>query len=1180
MRNKLLFSTALVAASLSFAANASAGTWLDDTMANIGNFFSDGDAEAKANGMNLGENTHVTVSGGTQVTLNELSDIDFSKFENIANKFSETELTLNNSGNSPLTGAKLLTIDVPSEDEEGEPETKYYILTEEGEIFSATVDNEDEPTKVTAAASSLDAATITSAHQALSKELGINVDSNNSKKISIAENASLTISGSKVIPAEDEDSEDTVQNSKIIAEGGTTVKSGGTLLLVDKGELKSNVDNGGNLIMNGGKIDGVLTLKVDSAAAEALAKENYNNDKPWLKSWNESGRAEAVANAVDTAVSGKVTEANEALGDREFTAADLRASVIETAAADGIKDVRDAAAKEKIDALKAQYDNAEGDDLDAYKAAAKELLPEINLDSANDAESVGTAIDTATESNPYDAINDIAKGEIDTAKATDIQAAKDEAAKDIVTELNEKDGSLEEADLKKLNPDLIAESVGVDEEKVAELEKDYAEAQYTGDTKTKYEGAANQTLAPGAVLDGENEITGNTSVSGGNVVINSGKTTLSGTTNTFDAGSKLSVKGTLAGEAVSLNASTAEVSGKVENDVSLTKSILNLSGEMKGALTTADAESTVNVNSSTAKIASLNDGSTTDNGILHIAANHSVSKLLGKASSVKTLSVGEGIEFVLDNIPAVEANPEQEIEAADAINLAAADAKVDGTLTFVKDSGSKISGDITVEKTGTVNADLADVDNKIIITEAGAVLAARVTNTSDGEVDNGSFTNEASEIAEGTKVQATFEKGTDLSKLKEGKLDLGAAVKKALREGNAELATNFAYKLSTDKDGNILASNASTAEKASMLAAAGVSANAAGAAAAWADVNGSTPTGMALAQAMYDNLQNGNAASAARLAEDVAPSAAPVVQTVETGIMNQAYSAVSSQLSGGHISSAAQGKSSGDGIFNKASAWVRTLFNKTELDDTSKAKGFDVETTGVAFGFDKEVAEDVKAGIAYAYGDTEIDGHNRDTDVDSHTFMLYGEYKPSNWYVNGIASYSMSDYDEKKHSSVGNIDGSYDVDTYGLQAMTGYEMNIGGYNLTPEAGLRYARIKQEAYTDSAGQRISSDDQDILTGIVGVKANKDFALENGMKLRPEARLAMTYDLMDGENDAIVNIGGSSYRIDGENLDRFGIEAGAGLTAELNDNWDVSAGYEGKFRDDYTDHTGILSAKYKF
>lgn len=469
---------------------------------------------------------------------------------------------------------------------------------------------------------------------------------------------------------------------------------------------------------------------------------------------------------------------------------------------------------------------------------------------------------------------------------------------------------------------------------------------------------------------------------------------------------------------------------------------------------------------------------------------------------------------------------------------------------------------------------------------SGSRLECKGVAAGENNIVNGNINGEDSslKVAGNSNLQVVISDDADLSK--ETKLDLGK-ISSALTDEAQEkdkkltLADNFIYDLSVDgKTGEITAVKEDTAGVVANAVNAGASANAAGTIGAFALVDGLSGQGKAVHDFINTSMQKGDAASAAQLAEDVAPSAAPVVQTVETGIMNQAYGAVSSQLSGGHAASAAQGKSSGDGMFDKAAAWVRTLFNKSELDDTSKAKGFDVETTGVALGFHKEVAENVKAGVAYAYGDTSVDGHHRDTDVDSHTFMLYGEYKPSDWYVNAIASYGMSDYDESKHTAVGKIKGSYDVETYGLQAMTGYDFNVSGYTLTPETGLRYAHIKQDSYRDSAGQKISSENQDILTGIAGVKASKDFTLENGMKLRPEARLAMTYDLMDGENDVIVNIGSASYRINGEQLDRFGIEAGAGLTAELNDKWDVSAGYEGKFRDDFNDHTGILSAKYKF
>lgn len=559
---------------------------------------------------------------------------------------------------------------------------------------------------------------------------------------------------------------------------------------------------------------------------------------------------------------------------------------------------------------------------------------------------------------------------------------------------------------------------------------------------------------------------------------------------------------------------------------------------------------------------------------LNIKADTSTSKLLGGASTVTDMNIAAGNTFTLDQ---VKESP---------VSLTVTDMNVDGTLKL---ADSAVSGTgYTVANTNVNNGGTLDVGTNsytsAVTMNEGSTLSLTVAKGEDGTVNGNIADGGSLNINGNSNLQVVINDDADLSK--ETSLDLGA-ISQALtdeaqkKDKKLTLADNFIYDLSVDgATGEVTAVKEDAAGVADNAVKAGASANAAGTISAFALVDGLSGQGKAVHDFINTSMQKGDAASAAQLAEDVAPSAAPVVQTVETGIMNQAYGAVSSQLSGGHVASAAQGKSSGDGMFNKAAAWVRTLFNKSELDDTSKAKGFDVETTGVALGFHKEVAENVKAGVAYAYGDTSVDGHHRDTDVDSHTFMLYGEYKPSDWYVNAIASYGMSDYDESKHTAVGKIKGSYDVETYGLQAMTGYDFNVNGYTLTPEAGLRYAHIKQDSYRDSAGQRISSDNQDILTGIAGVKASKDFALDNGMKLRPEARLAMTYDLMDGENDAIVNIGSASYRINGEQLDRFGIEAGAGLTAELNEEWDVSAGYEGKFRDDFSDHTGILSAKYKF
>lgn len=312
----------------------------------------------------------------------------------------------------------------------------------------------------------------------------------------------------------------------------------------------------------------------------------------------------------------------------------------------------------------------------------------------------------------------------------------------------------------------------------------------------------------------------------------------------------------------------------------------------------------------------------------------------------------------------------------------------------------------------------------------------------------------------------------------------------------------------------------------------------------------------------------------------VAPEVAPMVQQTQSETANQVFGAVGTRLTGGSVSTGSEGMSSGDGS-SDAAVWVQGMFNKSKLDDTSKAKGFDADSNGVALGIEKYINKDVKAGIGYAYTNTDIDGFMRSTDVDTHTAIVYGEYKPSNWYVNGIATYGWSDYEENKNVAGVGVKADYDVETFGLQAMTGYDMQVNGFGLTPEAGLRYVHIKQDGYKDSADQRVSANDSDILTGVIGAKISKDFELSNGMNIKPEARIAATYDLFNDDVNSVVTLAnGSAYAVDGEALDRFGMEFGAGVTAEVNAQVELSLGYEGKFREDYQDHTGLLNAKYKF
>ena len=341
----------------------------------------------------------------------------------------------------------------------------------------------------------------------------------------------------------------------------------------------------------------------------------------------------------------------------------------------------------------------------------------------------------------------------------------------------------------------------------------------------------------------------------------------------------------------------------------------------------------------------------------------------------------------------------------------------------------------------------------------------------------------------------------------------------------ANLSQNSRYEFTDNGDGTFNVTSVGSATDA--VVDAGGSANNAGTAEAWDSVSASTssPVAAAVTEKLAQLSNSTNAAEQKAYVDAltaVAPEVAPMVQKTQTETANQVFGAVSTRLTGGSISTGGEGMASGDNIFKRGAMWVQGLFNKSKLDDTSKAKGFDADSNGIAFGAEKFVTDDTKVGIGYAYTNTDIDGFMRDTDVDTHTAILYGEYKPSNWYVNGIATYGWSDYEESKSVAGVGVKADYDVETFGLQAMTGYDMNINGLGITPEAGLRYVHIKQDAYKDSADQHVSSNDSDILTGVIGAKVSKNFELSNGMNIKPEARIAATYDLMNDDVNSVVTL----------------------------------------------------------
>lgn len=310
-----------------------------------------------------------------------------------------------------------------------------------------------------------------------------------------------------------------------------------------------------------------------------------------------------------------------------------------------------------------------------------------------------------------------------------------------------------------------------------------------------------------------------------------------------------------------------------------------------------------------------------------------------------------------------------------------------------------------------------------------------------------------------------------------------------------------------------------------------------------------------------------------QILREIAPDASQSGTKTAANTAKSVINVIGARLGGGS-SGNMRGRSGGDLFAGRSAVWAQGMYNKAELD---KENGFKSDSTGFAAGIETNITDSVKAGIGYAFTKTDIDTDRSQTDVDTHTGFVYGEYKPNKLYVNAIASFGHSKYDDT--TNLLGLTSDYKADTIGAQIAAGYELGL----LTPEAALRYTHVKQDDHTDALGATVRSKSFDTWTVAGGVKLAKKFTPKDNrhISITPELKLAATYDFeRDDETNTVVLADGSSYIAESDMMKRFGIEAGANIGMTIGNNSEITLSYEGKFKKDYQDHTGLINFKYLF
>lgn len=317
--------------------------------------------------------------------------------------------------------------------------------------------------------------------------------------------------------------------------------------------------------------------------------------------------------------------------------------------------------------------------------------------------------------------------------------------------------------------------------------------------------------------------------------------------------------------------------------------------------------------------------------------------------------------------------------------------------------------------------------------------------------------------------------------------------------------------------------------------------------------------------AAQQDLNAGNKEAVARELAKLTPEVAPMAQSTAISTQSQIGNLVSNRLGGGMT-----GHNGGDLVYEYG-AWAQGLINKSKY-----ANHFDGTTHGVSVGFDAQVNTEYVFGIGYAFNHSDIDVANRDTEIDSNSVFVYGQYKPTQAWISGTVSFTLADYTENTNVYGLPFETEYSTEAFGINSTVGYDYDNG---VTPEAGMRYLHVSTEAYDNEYGN-VSAQDTDFLSVMGGVKYAFQIESDGAWKFSPTLRAAATYDLISDAAVATITVPGTvPYVVTSDKLSRFGTEFGIGLTAQYQ-GLAISLNYELDLHEDYTSQTGLLKFRYDF
>ncbi len=264
---------------------------------------------------------------------------------------------------------------------------------------------------------------------------------------------------------------------------------------------------------------------------------------------------------------------------------------------------------------------------------------------------------------------------------------------------------------------------------------------------------------------------------------------------------------------------------------------------------------------------------------------------------------------------------------------------------------------------------------------------------------------------------------------------------------------------------------------------------------------------------------------------------------------------------------------------NSWNRWGIFTGDWTERASIGPYSGYDLQSSGIAFGFDRNINRRLFLGIALAYDNANqnFDSIRSRTEFNVFRSMLYAGYRKGSWYADAHFGYTKDWHKTRRDIHIGDFAGTarskFDDDMLSSGLEIGRNLRVGLTDVTPSVGFKYIYIDSPAVTehdaDGANLHVYGSDYNSLRLSLGARFSRDFTFSarrgrySRMIWTPELRAFYIAELCDDSATVLTsynNVRDVRFSASSGSWGRHGGLFGAGLKAQLSDRVNFRLDYD--------------------